>query len=294
MSPDIKPLKREDYISLIHLAKEEDLGCGDVTSEATIPEDQKGQAQICFRQPGIICGLPVAQAILTEYHPQLTLESNCTDGQSIDAGQNTGTISGPLRHMLSAERVVLNFLQHLSGIATQTEKYVEQTKGSKTQICDTRKTIPGWRQLEKYAVRCGGGTNHRMGLYDAGLIKDNHIAALNKETWSEGLAEAVNRLYDNHPDLKFIEAEVDNLDQLSQILNFKHIHIILLDNMNNEQIAKAVAMRNEMNPNILLEASGGITLNRIKEISAIGVDRISIGALTHHIESLDIGLDLIE
>ncbi|MCP4712016.1 MAG: carboxylating nicotinate-nucleotide diphosphorylase [Planctomycetes bacterium] len=285
---------KTDYQALIELARREDLGGGDITSNATIPARQQGTGQIVFRQPGILCGMPVVQEALRQYDEHLELRQTRQDGEHINANTVIAKINGPLRSLLAAERVLLNFLQRLSGIATMTARYVEQTEGAHAQILDTRKTTPGWRELEKYAVCCGGGTNHRQGLYDAILIKDNHLQALGPGDLKEKLTQTVETIFQRYQELKFIEVEVDDLQQLQTVLGVQGVDIILLDNMNTDQLSQAVALRDRMCPSkkVLLEASGNVILEKVNEIARTGVDRISVGALTHSAIALDIGLDL--
>ena len=286
--------KKTDYQTLIELARREDLGGGDVTSNATIPARQQGTGHIVFRQEGILCGMPVVLEVLRQYDEHLQFRQKFQDGEHIKANTVIAEINGPLRSLLAAERVLLNFLQRLSGIATVTARYVEQTVGTPAQILDTRKTTPGWRELEKYAVRCGGGANHRQGLYDAILIKDNHLHALGSGELKEKLSQAVEKIFKHYKELKFIEVEVDDLQQLQTVLGVKGVDIVLLDNMNTDQLRQAVAHRDRMHPSkkVLLEASGNVNLEKVNEIARTGVDRISVGALTHSATGLDIGLDL--
>jgi len=291
---EIKLPKKTDYQTLIELARREDLGGGDVTSNITIPARQQGTGHIVFHQSGILCGMPVVQEVLRQYDEHLVLHRLFQDGEQINAKTTIAEVHGPLRSLLAAERVLLNFLQRLSGIATVTARYVEQTTGSHAQIFDTRKTTPGWRELEKYAVRCGGGANHRQGLYDAILIKDNHLHALGSGDLKEKLSQTIKTIFKRHQELKFIEVEVDDLQQLQTVLGIEGVDIILLDNMNTDQLRHAVALRDSMHPqkNVFLEASGNITLEKVNEIARTGVERISVGALTHSATGLDIGLDL--
>ncbi|MCJ7777586.1 MAG: carboxylating nicotinate-nucleotide diphosphorylase [Sedimentisphaerales bacterium] len=215
------------------------------------------------------------------------------DGESAHIGRKIATIEGPLRPMLSAERVILNFMERLSGIATNTRKYVNAIQGTKAKIYDTRKTLPGWRILEKYAVRCGGGYNHRLGLYDGILVKDNHLAQLGKN-FQPKLKKMVNEAR-KIKGIKFVAVEVDHVDdQLNYVLEIPGIDIVLLDNMGQWQLKHAVDMRNKMcgkNKKPLLEASGNITLSNVSAIAQSGVDRIAVGALTHSATAVDIGLD---
>ncbi len=240
--------KKTDFQTLIELARREDLGGGDVTSNATIPARQQGIGHIVFRQPGILCGMPVVQEVLRQYDEHLQMRQMFQDGEHIKANTAIAKINGPLRSLLAAERVLLNFLQRLSGIATVTARYVEKTGGAHTQILDTRKTTPGWRELEKYAVRCGGGANHRQGLYDAILIKDNHLQALGPGDLKEKLSQTVESIFKRYQELKFIEVEVDDFQQLQTVLSVKGVDIVLLDNMNTDQLRQAVALRDRMHP----------------------------------------------
>ncbi|MBN2211481.1 MAG: carboxylating nicotinate-nucleotide diphosphorylase [Sedimentisphaerales bacterium] len=284
--------ERDSYFPLIELARAEDLGGGDLTSEILIPENRQGHAKIVFREKGVLCGITVARDVLVYYDRHLSLDQQAADGTFVNAGQAVGEINGPLRSMLSAERVMLNFLQRLSGIATLTSQYVQAVEGTKAMICDTRKTTPGWRGLEKYAVRCGGGKNHRYGLYDACMIKDNHLAALDGKNRTKLLRQAIRMLQkqDRRPD--FVQVEVDTLEQLAEILPIEGIDIILLDNMTPEQMRQAVALRDQRAKHITLEASGGVTLQTVCAIAETGVERISAGALTHSARCLDISLEI--
>jgi nicotinate-nucleotide pyrophosphorylase (carboxylating) len=220
--------------------------------------------------------------------PNLVFTPSVEDGAQVGRGTLLAVVAGPLRSILAAERTALNFLQRLSGIATLTRKFVAAAAGTRAKLLDTRKTTPGWRLLEKYAVRCGGGVNHRVGLYDGILIKDNHLAGLGGDV--RRAVEAAR----THPGNEGIpvEVEVDTLDQLEVALAVR-ADIVLLDNMSLDQLRTAVARRDAIAPDVLLEASGGVNLNTVQEIAATGVDRISVGALTHSAVALDIGLDYI-
>jgi nicotinate-nucleotide pyrophosphorylase (carboxylating) len=237
--------------------------------------------------------MDVAREILKRYDKRLKLKVHVNDGQSAYVGCKLATIEGPLRSMLSAERVMLNFLQRLSGIATTTRKYVRAVQGTKARIYDTRKTMPGWRILEKYAVRCGGGFNHRLGLYDAVLIKDNHLAQLGRNFYPKlkKIIEQARKV----KGAKFIAVEVDHVDdQLNHVLKIPGIDIVLLDNMGQWQLNHAIEMRNAMcgkNKKPLLEASGNITLSNVSAIAQCGIDRIAVGAITHSAVAVDIALD---
>ena len=272
---------------LVEWAIREDLGpAGDITSRTLLPADLRGRAQFVQRSAGVTAGLPAAAATLEKIDGSLHFETSVTDGSSAPPGQVLATVSGSLRSILTAERVALNFLQRLSGIATLTRKYVDAVAGLPVIILDTRKTTPGWRLLEKYAVRQGGGRNHRMGLYDGVLIKDNHLAAL-----KDDLVLAVQRARHELRGV-CIECEVDDLEQLKRLLPVRP-DIILLDNMTNDQLRAAVVMRNQLGPGIRLEASGGVNLNTVRGIAETGVDCISVGALTHSAIAQDIGLDFV-
>ncbi|MBN1437537.1 MAG: carboxylating nicotinate-nucleotide diphosphorylase [Sedimentisphaerales bacterium] len=286
---------KKPYLELIQLAKAEDLGPGDVTSAVTIPPQQQGKASLVFRESGILCGIEIVRDVLAAYDPNLRLDAEAADAAQIKAAQRVATIEGPMQSLLASERVVLNFLQRLSGIATLTAQYVKATTQTKAKICDTRKTTPGWRALEKYAVRCGGAHNHRQGLYDAVLIKDNHLAALGARNLRSGLTEAIKRVKEYQRSVDFIEVEVDSLDQLAIVLEVQGVDMVLLDNMTVQQMAQAVQLRDSstIGQKVLLEASGQVNLATVSAIAASGVDRISVGALTHSARNLDIGLDLM-
>src|SRR5438105_7597065 len=282
---------------LIQLAFEEDLGSqGDITSRAVIPPDLQGKAAFVARAAGVVAGLPVVELVLqTPQRPLLRFEPLLEDGTRVKLGERIAVVTGLLEFILSAERIALNVLQHLSGGATLTCKYVDAIAGLPCQILDTRKTIPGWRLLEKYAVRCGGGHNHRMGLYDGILIKDNHLAALNSQGF--GIYDAVEMAQKLVGGSVPIELEVDNLDQFDDALACRP-EIILLDNMSLDDLREAVRRRNleepRIDPNttaVLLEASGGVNLETVRAIAGTGVDRISVGALTHSAPALDIALE---
>jgi len=289
----MKKLDIDKVRPLIRMAMEEDLGSGDVTTNLLFKDGTMAESRIVSREEIVVAGLPVLEEILRQYDERLKMTAHFRDGQAAHVGNRLATIRGPLRSMLSVERVMLNFLQRLSGIATTTSRYVRAVKGTKARIYDTRKTLPGWRLLEKYAVRCGGGYNHRMGLYDGILIKDNHMAELGKNfpTRIRRLVEDAKKV----KGLQFIAVEVDHVDnQLNYVLKIPGIDIVLLDNMGQWQLKHAVEMRDEMcgkGKGPLLEASGNINLNNVSEIAHCGVDRIAIGAITHSAAAVDIGLD---
>jgi nicotinate-nucleotide pyrophosphorylase (carboxylating) len=287
----MKHLNLDRINKLIEMAVEEDFGGSDPSSELMIPEKAKGKSYIISREEIIVSGMDIAKEVLKKYDKRLKLKVYKRDGQRANVADCLGVIEGPLRSMLSAERVVLNFLQRLCGIATITAKYVHTVNGTKAKIYDTRKTIPGWRELEKYAVRCGKGCNHRFNLSEAVMFKDNHIAQLGKD-FEVKLRELVAKAK-KIKGVKFICVEVDHVDdQLKYVLNVPGVDIVLLDNMNLRQYKQAVAMRNKMcGKKPLLEASGGITLKNVRAIALCGVDRISVGAITHSAVAVDIGLD---
>jgi len=285
----------EDCRRLIRLAVREDLGRSyDLTTVALVPHDSRGRAQIVCREPGVVAGLPAAECVLQEMHADLQWQALVEDGARVEAGTTVAVLSGSTRDLLTVERPALNFLGKLSGIATLTRRYVDQIADLKVRIYDTRKTTPGWRRLEKYAVRCGGGTNHRTGLFDAILIKDNHLA---QGSWNPAAAIHAARAFlgqqqEALPSLgqALVEIEVDTLDQLSEALQAAP-DIVLLDNMSCLELKEAVKRRNAAGVATELEASGGITLATLRDVAETGIDRISVGALTHSAIGLDLGLD---
>ncbi|RYD19337.1 MAG: carboxylating nicotinate-nucleotide diphosphorylase [Verrucomicrobiaceae bacterium] len=276
----------DNSATLIELALAEDIGTGDVTSRYFIPEDRRACAFVAVRNDGVVSGVELAAKVFATVDPELDVEILIQDGSKVAAGALLIRVEGSARSILTAERTALNFLQRLSGVATLTARHMEQVKGTNARILDTRKTTPGYRFLEKQAVVHGGGTNHRIGLYDRAMVKDNHLAA---EGGAEALQQAINTLKADLPDVE-IELEADNLEQVQTFLNMEGIDYILLDNMPPEQLAEAVALRGDRG-RPQFEASGGITLKALKEIAKTGVDFISVGALTHSAPSLDIGLD---
>ena len=289
----MKKLNIAKALPIIKMAIEEDLGQGDMTSELFFKDDAIAKANIISREEIVVCGMPAVREILRCYDEKLKLKVHVDDGQAAHVGCKIATIEGPLCSMLSAERVMLNFLQRLSGIATTTGKYVRAVQGTKAKIYDTRKTLPGWRILEKYAVRCGGGYNHRLGLYDGILIKDNHLAQLGRN-FQPKLREIVCEAR-KVKGVKFVAVEVDHVDdQLNYVLEIPGVDIVLLDNMGQWQLKHAVEMRNEMcgrDKKPLLEASGNITLTNVSAIAQCGVERIAVGAITHSAAAADIALD---
>lgn len=265
-------------------ALQEDLGeAGDITTDAIIPASASADAEIVARKPGVIAGLDLAAASFKTLDPDAQFVAEVADGTKVAAGARIARVQGRTRALLSAERVALNFLGHLSGIATLTATYVAAVSGTKARVACTRKTTPGLRALEKYAVRAGGGMNHRFGLDDAVLVKDNHIAA------AGGLAPALKQLRARTGHLVKIEVEVDTLDQLDEALHFP-IDAVLLDNMDLATLTRAVAL---VNGRVATEASGGVTLETVRKIAETGVDLISVGTLTHSAPVLDLALEWV-
>lgn len=269
----------------VRAALDEDIGPGDATTVATIPASRQARAHMVARTPLVLAGLAFAEMAFREISPRVTIRALAKDGQRLARGARLLTVSGPARALLTAERVALNFVQRLSGIATTTARYVDAVQGTRVKILDTRKTTPGWRRFEKYGVHCGGGVNHRLGLFDLILIKDNHLAAL-RGAKPNPVAAAIQLARAKYPLLK-IEVEADTLDQATEAAE-AGADIILLDNMSPRQLrraVKAVAQR------ALTEASGGVTLKTVRAIAKTGVDYISVGALTHSAPAVDIALD---
>lgn len=280
---DAETLERLE--TLIGLALAEDLGeAGDVTSRATIPASLPGRAAVVVRAAGVIAGLDASRRVFARVDPTLAFTTHVVDGTAVAAGAVVAEVAGSMRSILTAERTALNFLQRLSGIATRTRRFVDAVAGLPVKLLDTRKTTPGWRLLEKYAVRMGGGTNHRVGLFDLVLVKDNHLAA------NDGrVAETIAAARAASPSLH-LEVEVDSASQLDAALATRP-DFVLLDNMNLDDLRRAVSKRNAMAPGVLLEASGGVTLQTVRAIAETGVDRISVGGLTHSAPALDMALD---
>jgi nicotinate-nucleotide pyrophosphorylase (carboxylating) len=309
LHPDGVELSAKEIRQAVQAALAEDIGSGDVTTLATVPETVAARAVMQAREPLVVAGLDFAEAVFREVFPFINRRGELRkpqilgrrrtppsdepikvgrlvkDGQPVKAGDILLNISGPARALLSAERVALNFVQRLSGIATLTAQYVNAVKGTPVQILDTRKTTPGWRRFEKYAVKCGGGENHRLGLFDLVLIKDNHRMALRNES-PNAIAAAVRRAREKFPRLK-IEVEADTLEQVEQAAA-AGADIILLDNMSPMQLRLAVQ---KIKGRAKTEASGGVNLTSVQMVAKTGVDFISIGALTHSARAVDIGLD---
>ena len=264
---------------MIRLALREDIGSGDVTTRLTIPGTALASARVVARQDGVCAGINVCARVFWTVDRRIRLARQKKDGDSFRAGETLATVSGPARGVLTAERTALNFLQRLCGVATLTRCYVTAVRGTGARILDTRKTTPGWRKLEKYAVRCGGGTNHRRGLYDMVLVKDNHIAA------AGGFAAVLERC---RRAKRSVEIEVRSIGELKEALA-AGAKRVLLDNMSLTQMRRAVEIAGGR---ALLEASGGVTLNRVRRIAATGVDFVSVGALTHSAPAVDIALEV--
>jgi nicotinate-nucleotide pyrophosphorylase (carboxylating) len=277
-----------DVEAIIRLALTEDIGTGDVTSLATVPADRTARGVLLAKADGVLSGIDVARTVFHTVDPSIAFTAHLADGDDIAYGTGIATVAGPARSLLTAERTALNLVQRLSGVATSTAVYVAATEGTAASIVDTRKTTPGLRLLEKRAVMHGGGRNHRFGLADGVLIKDNHLAAIGGE---HRITTAVERARQLAPHTLKIEIEVTTLDELREALDAR-ADIIMLDNMDTAAMHNAVEIRNAHAHHALMEASGGITLKRIPEIAAVGIDLISVGALTHSSPALDISLDL--
>ena len=278
-------LSAAEIRAAVRLALAEDIGSGDATTLATVPANATAQAVMRAREPLVVAGIGFAETAFRKLSPKIKIEKLSRDGQRIAAGKTLLKISGPARAILTAERVALNFVQRLSGVATLTSQFVEAVRGTNAKILDTRKTTPGWRRFEKYAVTCGGGKNHRLGLFDMILIKDNHLAALQNKK-PNAIAAAVARAREKFPKLK-IEVEADTLKQVEQAVN-AGADFVLLDNMDLKQLRQAVKI---VNGRAKTEASGGVNLKIVRAIAKTGVDFISVGALTHSACAVDIGLD---
>jgi len=280
--------------TLIRLAIDEDLGeLGDITSAALLPSDSLGSVRLVARSKGVLAGLAVVERLVASFELEEHWHPKLADGDRVERGRVIARLSGPMRSLLGFERPALNFLQHMSGIATLTDRFVGAVAGTRALIMDTRKTTPGWRDLEKYAVRCGGGVNHRFGLFDAVLIKDNHLAWLQSVmglSVSQAIAASIKAARANVPPGTTTEIEVDSLGQLECALLCAP-DIILVDNFDPESLAVAVRRRDAVAPAVKLEASGGVNLDSAAVLARTGVDRISVGALTHSAPALDIAVD---
>ena len=311
--PELSKKAIEDTLQLIRASLTEDTGSPDLkmgvdcTTDAVVPQDATAAAAFVSRQSGIVCGVEVARIVAAEFAPRVELTQAIADGEAVEPKQTIATLSGPAHDILTIERTCLNFMCRLSGIATLAQTFVARVDGTKAQVLDTRKTTPGWRRLEKYAVACGGGTNHRMGLYDAVMLKDNHLAFYRSQVSDESdvipsaLAQARKWIMENASRLPngedtILQLEVDSIEQFEVAIadsSATRPDIVLLDNMTTDQLSTAVKIRDQRSPQVLLEASGGVNLDTIAGIAQTGVDRISVGALTHSALNFDIGLDWI-
>ena len=280
----------QDFKDLVEIAIREDLGqsnsnktefIGDITTQSTINPDDIISPSMISREEGIVCGVDAAQYVFKRIAPHVEFTAHLKDGQSVKPKDKILTVHGAAQDILQSERIALNFITHLSGIASETARFVQAISHTKAKILDTRKTLPGWRHLQKHAVKMGGGQNHRMGLYDMVLVKDNHIAA------AGGIIEALDRVKAANPNVK-IEIEVDTLEQLEDVLKHGTADIVLLDNMPPSDLKNAVDM---CAGQLITEASGGVNMDSVVAIAESGVDYISIGALTHSVTVFDIGLD---
>jgi len=292
-----------DLSLLLDLALREDLGdWHDFTTEALIPPEAIGQAAIILQSPGVLAGLPAVPLILAKTDPELTVRFSAQDGDFVATPSPVAEIAGPARKLLCVERIILNILGRLSGIATLTRRFVEAVAGTGARIFDTRKTTPGWRRLEKYAVRCGGGWNHRCGLHEGILIKDNHLSFLAERhpglSHGQLAAEAVRMALRYREALArqgqylLVEVEVESLQDFDLVLEAGP-DLVLLDNMSPEELRRAAEIRNQVNPKVELEASGGITLETVRQVAETGVERISVGALTHSAKAVNFSLEWI-
>ena len=284
--PESSKIAKSQLEQVVKSALAEDCVAADLTTEALIPVNLKGKASILVKRDGVLAGLNVAKEVFRQVDASLRFKALVKDGASVRKGLVVATIDGKVASILRAERTALNFLQHLSGVATETARYVEAVSGTKAVITDTRKTVPGLRTLEKYAVRMGGGQNHRMNLADGVLIKDNHQVALRSR--GVGLGEAVKMAREYAPRAMRVEVEVESVKQAQAALS-AGADIIMLDNMKLEDMQKAVKL---VKGKAMLEASGGITLDNVRSVAEAGVDYISIGALTHSAKALDISLEV--
>lgn len=276
------PLKQEALTAVVRAALDEDGAFNDLTTIATVVSDRRSRATLVARATGVICGVPLALETFRALDPKVSMRIDREDGSAVKAGDPVLFVSGHARSLLSAERVALNYMQRLSGIASVTARYVEAVKGTNAKILDTRKTTPGWRVLEKYAVRAGGGTNHRMDLSTGVLIKDNHLAALDGD-----VAKAVERARELAPKGIKIEVECDRIEQVARAID-AGADVILLDNMDTVSMDECVRL---VAGRAIVEASGGVNLTTVRAIAETGVDWISVGALTHSAPSLDLALD---
>lgn len=287
-------LDRKRLRILWESALEEDGASNDLTSIVAVSATQAAQALVVAREKGVFAGSAIFDVVKEAYPTELAVVPAVEDGSELEPGTVIANISGSARQLLAIERTLLNFLQRLCGIATVTREYVQAVAGTRARICDTRKTIPGWRQLDKYAVRCGGGKNHRMGLDDAVLVKDNHLARIDLHRLRAAVTDMVKATARLAPPPTFVEFEVDTLEQFDQIAPVPGVDVILLDNFSLADMREAVARRDELGllGRLQLEASGGVGLDEVARIAATGVERISVGRITHSVRALDIALDI--
>lgn len=281
-------LQDASVLRLVQIALAEDVGEGDVTSEALIDESAFGTAHIMMKSSGVVAGIPLFELVARQVDPDLSCDWHLAEGDWVDAPALLGRLLGPMRSILTAERTALNFMQRIAGVATLTRSYMEEVAGTRAQVIDTRKTIPGWRSLDKYAVTVGGGKNHRMGLYDMVMIKDNHIAAHGSIT--KAVAEVRRALHEWGRPLIKVEVETQSLDDVRETLACDGVDRIMFDNFPLPMLHTGVAL---VAGRVETEASGGITLNTIRAVAESGVDFISVGALTHSAIAVDISLDVI-
>ncbi len=280
----------DEVNQLISLALREDLmDRGDVTSNYFVPSETNAKALVKVKDSGVIAGLKIAEAVCNAVDPQIEVTHLMKDGVAVKHGSYVMEWNGKARSILTAERTALNFLQRLSGIASKTSFFVQLVSHTQCKVLDTRKTTPGWRSLEKMAVLSGGGKNHRMGLYDRAMVKDNHLVAENSLDY---IQTGIDALQKDHPSVE-IELEADTLEQVKNFLTLKGVHYILLDNMSLDQMSEAISMRDDAKSTVKLEASGGVNLSTVKEIAETGVDFVSVGALTHSAVALDISLEFV-
>lgn len=268
-------------------ALEEDVGSGDVTSDFFVPETEQAQARLFAKEPGVVAGTAAAAEVFRQLDPAARVRVVRADGAAVEKGDAILEVEGSARTLLTGERTALNFLQRLSGVATLTRRYVEAVAGTGARVLDTRKTTPGWRLLEKAAVAAGGGTNHRIGLFDAVMVKDNHLLA---ESRLEALQRGIDAVKAAHPGMK-VQLEADTLGQVRDFLGLRGVDALLLDNMPCPELREAVALARASGKSISLEASGGVTLETIRAIAETGVDFISVGALTHSARALDVSME---
>ncbi|RPI69775.1 MAG: carboxylating nicotinate-nucleotide diphosphorylase [Ignavibacteriae bacterium] len=279
-------LNDSSILRLIQFAIHEDVGSGDITSELTVSSEATAAARFLMKQDGIICGLPMLPLVFREFSPDVVLDLKVKEGDAVKAGTVIATVEGPAHALLGAERTALNFIQRMSGVATKTRQYVDRIAGTGARVLDTRKTIPGWRKLDKYATAIGGAVNHRIGLYDMVMIKDNHITA------AGGITEAVQQCV---AEMKGrvevpIEVEAANLDDVREVLSCQGVRRVMFDNFTPDMVADGVHL---VNKKIETEASGGITYDNIRDYASTGIDFVSVGAITHSAVALDISMKLV-